>query len=270
MDDTRYDEPTQTGRTEQQQAIGYAPRGVRTSRSTDQWPDRQAPTSRVDRIRARVTEAVSTRGAGELEHRVRAHPLAALAIAAGVGFVLYRANVAAQDEYEYELMPLEERLLAWLEDAYALEKAQVAILKDHAAAARSQPHVRRMQLDHRDRTKDHVKQVKECIELLGRKPSKKKGAAARIAAAVNSITTEPFDDEVVRNFIADFATENLEIASYEAIVVAARDAGHERIARICEDILEDEEEMVDWLRSNLPRAVRDTLGELDISQSRWS
>ena len=86
----------------------------------------------------------------------------------------------------------------------------------------------------------------------------------RITGAVTSLSTEPFEDEVVRNFLADFASENLEIASYTAIIVAARDAGHDRIARVCEEILEDEEEMVAWLRANLPRAVRDTLGELDI------
>jgi ferritin-like metal-binding protein YciE len=57
----------------------------------------------------------------------------------------------------------------------------------------------------------------------------------------------------------DFATENLEIASYNAIITAARDLGEDYVARTCEQILRDEQEMAGWLQENLPTAVRETL-----------
>ena len=225
--------------------------------------------SRRERVQEPISDLLSVRSFDDLQQQVRAHPIGVLALAAGIGFALQRSHlldgrVGRARSRDADLSPAEERLLAWLNDMYALEKAQIPILENHADDARSQPHVREKDLEHLDRTKHHIRMVRRCIELLGRKPSKTKTAVGRIAGAMNSLTTEPFDDEVVRNFLADFASENLEIASYMAIIVAAREAGHPEIARICREILADEEEMVDWLRANLPRAVRDTLGELDI------
>lgn len=225
---------------------------------------------RGQRVRDPVTDLLSVRSFDDLQQQVRAHPFSAMALAVGIGFALQRAHLldavvgGGRSDVRAKLSPAEERLLAWLNDAYALERAQIPILENHADDAKSQPHVRAKDLEHLERTKQHVKMVGRCIRLLGRKPSKMKTAIGRISGAVNSLSTEPFDDEVVRNFLADFASENLEIASYNAIIVAARDAGHYEIASICEEILADEEEMVEWLGANLPRAVRDTLEELAI------
>ena len=241
------------------------------TRMRSQRPREGSEKGRLGNLQEQFTDLISVRSFDDLQSRVRSNPFGALALAAGIGFALQRTHLLdsvvgsmlSKDEGD-ELTPAEERLLTWLNDVYALEKAQIPILENHADDAERQPHVRSKDLEHLDRTKQHVKMVRKCIKLLGRKPSKAKAAIGRISGAMNSFSTEPFDDEVVRNFLADFAAENLEIASYEAIIVAARDAGHDEIARICEDILEDEEEMVEWLRANLPRAVRDTLGELDI------
>ncbi|HEX2165982.1 MAG TPA: DUF892 family protein, partial [Longimicrobiales bacterium] len=222
------------------------------------------------RLQDPIRDLLSVRSFDDLQHQVRAHPLSAIALAAGIGFAFQRTHLldsvvgAGRSDVRTRLSPAEERLLAWLNDAYALERAQIPILENHADDAKTQPHVRAKDLQHLERTKQHVRMVGRCIRLLGSKPSKVKTAIGRVSGAVNSLSTEAFDDEVVRNFLADFASENLEIASYSAIIVAARDAGHYEIASICEEILADEEEMVDWLRANLPRAVRDTLGELAI------
>lgn len=262
--------PSRTAQSTVHDAGGRTDRPAGRTRGSQQ--DRQASDrGRLGNLQEQVTDLISIRSLEDLQNRVRTHPLGALALAAGIGFALQRTHLldplvggSLSDDEANELTPAEERLLAWLNDAYALEKAQIPILENHADDAASQPHVRAKDLEHLAQTKQHVKMVRRCIRLLGRKPSKAKTAIGRISGAINSFSTEPFDDEVVRNFIADFAAENLEIASYYAIIVAAHDAGHDEIARICEEILDDEEEMVEWLRANLPRAVRDTLSELDI------
>lgn len=281
MDRTRHDPPTRAGSTPRH---GIAPaasaaeiaHGQTSSQQTVQRQDRPDPTELERKgghgsLQDQFSELLAVRSISDLQDRVRANPLGAVAFAAGIGFALQRTHLLSDivggmlsGDEPAELTAAEERLLAWLNDAYALEKAQIPILENHADDARRQPHVRDRDLQHLERTKQHVKMVEKCIRLLGRKPSKAKSAVGRITGAVNSLSTEPFNDEVVRNFLADFASENLEVASYQAIIVAARDAGHEKIARICEEILDDEEEMADWLRANLPRAVRDTLGDLDI------
>jgi ferritin-like metal-binding protein YciE len=234
-------------------------------------PDRMLPergTRRGGGIGERVSEMLDIRSFDDLNRQVREHPLATLALVAGAGLLLRRSGViefvsdAMRDAEPDSLSPAERRLLAWLNDAYALEKAQIPILENHADDARRRPAVRRKDLEHLERTRQHVKMVKRCIEELGARPSKTKAAVGRIAGALGSVTTEPFEDEIVRNFLADYSAENLEIASYRAIIAAAREAGHPRIARICQDILKDEEEMADWLYDNLPREVRETFSEL--------
>jgi ferritin-like metal-binding protein YciE len=285
MDRTPYDPPTRAGSTPQHgiapatldsevaQRQSRSPEGRQTSalqdRTSEREQDYRQERGRLGSLQEQLSDLLSVRSFDELQDRVRANPFGAVALAAGIGFALQRTHVLDRivggilsDDIPEELTAEEERLLAWLNDAYALEKAQIPILENHAEDAHDQPHVRDRDLEHVERTKLHVKMVRKCIKLLGRKPSKAKDAIGRLGGAVNSLSTEPFDDEVVRNFVADFASENLEVASYQAIITAARDAGHEKIARICEEILDDEEEMADWLRSSLPRAVRDTLDAL--------
>lgn len=54
-------------------------------------------------------------------------------------------------------------------------------------------------------------------------------------------------DEVTKGVGISYAFEHLEIASYRALVVAARSAGEQEVAQICEDILQQEIEMAEWL-----------------------
>jgi ferritin-like metal-binding protein YciE len=73
--------------------------------------------------------------------------------------------------------------------------------------------------------------------------------------------TAPFRDELMKNFISDYATEQMEIASYKALIAAARATGEERIAGICQQILADEEDMAAWLDAHMASAARESLAE---------
>ena len=69
------------------------------------------------------------------------------------------------------------------------------------------------------------------------------------------------DDSLVKAALQDYTTEHMEIASYTALIVAARDAGLTRVAEACEGILRDEKAMADWLEIQLPLVVRTTLAQ---------
>jgi ferritin-like metal-binding protein YciE len=152
-----------------------------------------------------------------------------------------------------------EVLVAWLNDAYAMEKAQIPVLENHAKDAREFPSIRLRGEQHVEETRRHAELVGDCIERLGESPSATKSALGTMIGNVQSVTTGAFRDELVKNFLMDFAAENLEIASYNAIITAARDLGEDYVARTCEQILRDEQEMAGWLQENLPTAVRETL-----------
>jgi ferritin-like metal-binding protein YciE len=235
---------------------------------------------RVDVMEHRIPELFSRRSIDALERQVRANPWGMVAAAVGAGYLLQRTRVLPAvlggvlsavmsresdgDGDDVERSVEEERLLMWLNDAYALEKALMPILENHAKDASRHPHVRKRDLEHLAETKRHAKLVKECIAELGEKPSAGRKAIGRLAGAINSVNTEPFQDEMVRNFLADYAAEHLEIASYRALVVTAHEAGYPEIAKKCREILKDEQKMAEWIEDNLPDAVRATLAELAV------
>jgi ferritin-like metal-binding protein YciE len=230
---------------------------------------------RVNTLEHRLPEIFSRQGLDDLEREVRAHPTRTIALAVGAGYLLERtkllqavgsglagaftSTVFSRDHRNGTRE--EEQLLAWLNDAYAMEKAQIPVLENHADDARRHPEVRKRDLKHLEETKQHAKDIKRCIEYLGEKPSVTKKAIGRITGAMNSVATEPFQDEVMKNFLMDYAAESFEIACYRSLIVAAEEAGHPKIARVCQEILEEEEEMAEWIRDHLPKAVHVTLSE---------
>lgn len=154
-----------------------------------------------------------------------------------------------------------ELLSTWLKDAYAMEKALIPVLENHANDAKDHPDVRDRDLRHAEETKRHAELVEECLAQLGEKPSRAKSAWAQIMGRVQAMGTAPFRDELMKNFISDYATEQFEIASYKALIAAARATGEEGIASVCEEILADEEEMAAWLDEHMASAARESLAE---------
>lgn len=152
-----------------------------------------------------------------------------------------------------------ELLIAWLNDAHAMEQAQFPVLENHAKDARDYPEIRARDEQHLSETRRHAELIRGCLERLGERPSAAKSMLGSMMGNVQGVMTGAFEDELVKNFLMDFAAENLEIASYSAIATAARDLGEEEIALTCESIRNEEEAMATWLQQYLPSAVRETL-----------
>lgn len=150
-------------------------------------------------------------------------------------------------------------MVAWLNDAYAMETGLVPVLKNHAGDAKHLPEVSARIERHVSETQRHAVLVKQCLELLGAKPSKAKAALGSIMGAMQAPATSAFKDELVKNALADYATEHFEIAAYRALVEGARRLGQEEIARACEEILHEEEDMATFLEASLPLAVQEAM-----------
>lgn len=157
-------------------------------------------------------------------------------------------------------MPQNDLMIAWLNDAYAMENALVPVLENHARDADAHPNVRSRIERHVEETKQHAELVKGCLERKGEEPSAAKTTMGNVFGAMQAPATGPFRDEEVKNGLVDFATEHFEIAAYRALIAGARQMGDEETARDCERILRDEEEMASFLEENLPTAVRDAIG----------
>jgi ferritin-like metal-binding protein YciE len=152
-----------------------------------------------------------------------------------------------------------ELLIAWLKDAHAMERGLVPILENHAKDAERHPAVRARIEQHANETRRHAELLEECLERFGESTSTIKAGASRIMGAVESIATGPFGDEEVKNALMDYATENFEIAAYRALIEGAESLEEQEVADICQEILQDEEDMADFLEEQLPTTVRDAM-----------
>jgi ferritin-like metal-binding protein YciE len=149
-----------------------------------------------------------------------------------------------------------DMLRTWLKDAYAMEQGIVETLERQIPQFDEMPEAQAKIQEHLDLTKTHADRVRGCVEKLGDDVSHVKSGMANILGAAQGMSTIMASDKTVKHALGDYAVEHFEIASYRAIATAARELGHEEIARVCEDIIQEELEMADWLRMQLPMVVR--------------
>ena len=152
-----------------------------------------------------------------------------------------------------------ETLVEWLNDAYAMENAQVQVLENHVDDAKNHPEIHARMQDHLVKTRRHAEMVKSCVERLGDSTSILKTGMGNLMGMMQGIATGGAEDELVKNALMDYAAENFEIACYRSLILAAEEVGDHQTVNICQEILRDEEEMKSWLESQLPVVTRQFL-----------
>src|SRR3954466_6511506 len=116
------------------------------------------------------------------------------------------------------VMTKQEQFILWLGDAHAMEVGIVTTLEKHIADAKGLPKVRAALAKHLGETKRHATAMKKALTSLGgTHPAVREGIskAANLAAG---LMTSAAADTIVKNAIADFATEHFEIACYSFLI----------------------------------------------------
>ncbi|MEU0492449.1 ferritin-like domain-containing protein [Nocardiopsis sp. NPDC006139] len=160
-------------------------------------------------------------------------------------------------------MTSRERLIDWLNDAYAMERSLEETLERHLKDAEGEPEVHARIQRHLEETRRQAETVESCVQSLGGKVSKVKSVFAEMMGAVQGMANKPAKDTLVKNSLADYAAEHFEIACYKALIVAARELGEVGIAERLTGILREEEAMARFLEEKLPHAVRGALADAD-------
>src|SRR4028118_2098882 len=106
-------------------------------------------------------------------------------------------------------MTEKELFISWLNDAYSTELAMMPVLENHAKHARDYPEIHRHNLRHLAETRRQAEAVKHLIENLGGKVSTAKSIVGKMGGLGQSITSEFFSDELIKNFLSDYAAEHL-------------------------------------------------------------
>jgi ferritin-like metal-binding protein YciE len=154
------------------------------------------------------------------------------------------------------MTPQKEQFIAWLNDAYSTELALMPVLKNHAEDAEEYPEIFNRNLRHLEETRRQADRLEEMITSLGGTVSTAKSLFGTMLGQGQSITTEFFQDEITKNFLADYAAEHFEIASYRALIATAEQIGEHQCIPVLREILREEEAMAEWIEDHLPLAVR--------------
>lgn len=145
--------------------------------------------------------------------------------------------------------------VGWLKDAYAMEKSIEKTLKAHVKDAKDYPEIRDKINHHIMVTQSQAERLKNRLEEMDEKPSVIKKISGEIMQSMQGYATRFAEDKIIKNTLAEIATENFEIATYEALKAAAERVGDTESAMLAEEIKKEEEEMGSWAKKNLPILV---------------
>lgn len=144
-----------------------------------------------------------------------------------------------------------KHLVDWLRDAHAMEKQAEKMLKSQADRLENYPELQRRIEQHIQETLSQSEKLEHCLSLLGADTSTFKDMGAQLTAFGQAVGGMMAEDEVVKGGIACYAFENFEIASYKALIKAADMVAQPEISKLCNEILQEEIAMADWLSNHL-------------------
>lgn len=156
-------------------------------------------------------------------------------------------------------MAHKEMFIAWMKDAYAMEISLIETMERRVDAAEGYPQIQERDREHLEETRRHADMMKSCIEAYDEDTSSVKSGMSKLTGMLQGMGTKGASDTLVKNSIADYASEHFEIASYRALIEAAREFGDQKTLEVCQEILKDEERMASFLEEHLPSVVHDTM-----------
>ncbi|MFZ5676383.1 MAG: ferritin-like domain-containing protein [Pseudomonadota bacterium] len=145
----------------------------------------------------------------------------------------------------------EERLMEWLRDAHAAEEQAETMLSGFAARLEHYPELKERVQKHVKETQHQAERVQACIKRRNGSTSTLKVIGAKTMGLGQALSGVFVGDEVVKGALAISAFEAMEIASYKILVRAAETVGDNDTAKVCGQILREEQEMAGWLDKHI-------------------
>ena len=162
---------------------------------------------------------------------------------------------------------LEEKLVEYIDDAYAMEQNVLRML-DSMIGTTKDPQMKRALERHKKQTEQQAERLEERLKEHGASPSTVKEAGGVMAALMKSVVDVARSDSPGRNARDGFATEHMEIASYQMLERVARMAGDTETAAVARKNREEEEQMARSINSKWSKIVDLSLKEEGIRTSR--
>ena len=148
-------------------------------------------------------------------------------------------------------------VLEWLRDAHSKGQQARDLYKKQADRLRNYPEVQTRFNEYVDQSKRHQRMLEEAIDRLGGKTSVIKDLGGKVMAWGQSLSGLPMSDEVVKGVMFCYTFQQMGIAAYRVIIVAAEEAGDLETKTICEDIMQEDQVMADWIYERIPQITRE-------------
>src|SRR5215217_8761647 len=156
-------------------------------------------------------------------------------------------------------MAHKELVIAWLNDAHAMELGIAQVLEQHVAEAEDHPAMQTGLQRHLEQTRRHAELVKGCVERMGGETSGIKTGMASVMGTVQGMTTKLAKDDLIKNTLHDYGTEQFEIGCYTSLIAAAEDLGAQETGRVCREIPPDDQAVAAFLFQQIPLATIEML-----------
>jgi ferritin-like metal-binding protein YciE len=153
-----------------------------------------------------------------------------------------------------------EQLVKHIDEAYAMEQNVLRML-DGMISTTDDPDIVRELEHHKIQSEGHAERMKQRLQAHDATPSMVK----EVGGILGALAKMPLDmirgEKAGRNARDGYATEHMEIASYELLARIADRAGDEETATAAREIIEEEREMARTIEQNWDRFVQLSLSE---------
>lgn len=151
--------------------------------------------------------------------------------------------------------------VAWLNDAHALEESLIPMLEKQISEEEDGEMKARLE-EHLEQTRRHAQLMRSCLVRYGEEPSGGKDFLGVVASAIAGMGMSMMHDKDVKNVHSSYGAEQTEIATYTVIRAAAAEGGDTETMTICDEILQDESQMAQFLLEQIPAVVSNHLKKM--------
>jgi ferritin-like metal-binding protein YciE len=155
---------------------------------------------------------------------------------------------------------IEEQLVKHIDEAYAMEQNVLRML-DGMIETTDDPEMRAQLERHKQETEQQAERLKGCLEAHDASPSMVKEAGGVMAALMKGVVDMARSEKAGRNARDGYATEHMEIASYQLLERVALRAGDEGTAEVARRNRAEEEGMARAIEQNWDKVAALSLEE---------
>jgi ferritin-like metal-binding protein YciE len=159
---------------------------------------------------------------------------------------------------------LEQQLVKHIDEAFAMENNVLRML-DGMIETTEDAEIETILQRHKAETEAHATRMRKRLEAHGESPSALREAGGVLGALMKSVVDMARGEKAGRNARDGYATEAMEIASYQLLERIARKAGDEDTAEAARRNREDEERMAAQISENWDKFAELSLKEEGIT-----